>query len=101
MCINTALQQKARKHKDNGDLIANFLADTIEGEYPDAKYHHKPEAAKLLTRYDSSQDDGPHFLGLIPTPEELAEKQREENPPLPQGEGWGEGENPPLTVHIC
>ena len=77
MCITNALQQKIRKHTDNGDLIAQFLADTIRGEYPDAKYHHKLEAAKLLDRYGSSCENQPQvqesqFWGLIPTPEELA-----------------------------
>ena len=76
MCNNTALQQNIRKHTDNGDLIARFLADTIRDEYPDAKYHHKLEAAKLLSRYGSSGDEEPsQFWGLIPTPEELAEKR--------------------------
>ena len=60
MCITNALQQKIRKHTDNGDLIAQFLADTIRGEYPDAKYHHKLEAAKLLSRYDSPDDPNRH-----------------------------------------
>ena len=82
MCITNALQQKIRKHTDNGDLIAQFLADTVRGEYPDAKYHHKLEAAKLLTRYDSSEQPDrqeSQFWGLIPTPEELAEKEKEED----------------------
>ena len=84
MCNNTALQQKIRKHTDNGDLIAQFLADTIRGEYPDAKYHHKLEAAKLLSRYESSDDNEPsQFWGLIPTPEELAEKQHGRKSPSP------------------
>ena len=81
MCITNALQQKIRKHTDNGDLIAQFLADTIRGEYPDAKYHHKLEAAKLLSRYGSDQPESEEsrFWGLIPTPEELAEKKKEED----------------------
>ena len=57
MCKTTPLQHKIQKRTGNGDLIANFLADTIEGKYTDAKYHHKLEAAKLLTRYGSSDDD--------------------------------------------
>ena len=99
MCNNTALRQKIRRRTGNGDLIVDFLADTIEGKYPDAKYHHKLEAAKLLNRYGSSDDEEPSpFWGLLPTPEELAEKQREQNPPLPEGEGWGEGENSELKT---
>ncbi len=81
MCITNALQQKIRKHTDNGDLIAQFLADTIRGEYPDAKYHHKLEAMKYLVRYGSDQPESEEsqFWGLIPTPEELAEKEKVED----------------------
>ena len=108
MCITNALQQKIRKHTDNGDLIAQFLADTIRGEYPDAKYHHKLEAVKLLSRYGSIGDDSDRhscgsrnpagqgegrgyghsqFWGLIPTPEVLAtakHKEDEQSPLSPQ-----------------
>ncbi len=120
MCITNALQQKIRKHTDNGDLIAQFLADTIRGEYPDAKYHHKLEAMKYLVRYGTIGDDQSQFWGLIPTPEELAiakhqedeqsplsprERVRvrgQENTPSPStGEGWDGGEqdkNPPHPV---
>ena len=59
MCNNTALQQKIRKRTGNGDRIVNFLADIVKGEFPDAKYHHKLEAAKLLSCYGSSCDDEP------------------------------------------
>ena len=104
MCITNALQQKIRNHTDNGDLIAQFLADTIRGEYPDAKYHHKLEAAKLLSRYGSIGDDSDRhscgsrnpagqgeghgyghsqFWGLIPTPEELATAKHKEDEQSP------------------
>ena len=84
MCITNALQQNIRKHTGNGDLIAQFLADTIRGEYPDAKYHHKLEAAKLLARYGSDQPESEEsqFWGLIPTPEELAAKKEDQQSPL-------------------
>ena len=107
MCITNALQQKIRKHTDNGDLIAQFLADTIRGEYTDAKYHHKLEAMKYLVRYGTTDDSDRHscesrnpagrgeghgeghsqFWGLIPTPEELAtakHKEDEQSPLSPQ-----------------
>ena len=80
MCKTTPLQSKIQKRTGNGDLIANFLADTIEGKHPDAKYHHKLEAVKLLARYGSDQleSEESQFWGLIPTPEELALSKREE-----------------------
>ena len=122
MCKTTPLQHKIQKRTGNGDLIANFLADTIEGKYPDAKYHHKLEAAKLLARYgETGNDPNPagqgeghgegnsQFWGLIPTPEELEAKKEDqqsplsprervrvrgqENTPSPStGEGWDGGE---------
>ena len=102
MCITNALQQKIRKHTDNGDLIAQFLADTIRGEYPDAKYHHKFEAAKLLTRYDSSEQPDrqeSQFWGLIPTPEELATAPSRHSCGGRNPEGQGGADNPPHPVH--
>ena len=122
MCTTNTLQQKIRKHTDSGDLIINFLADTIRGEYPDAKYHHKLEAAKLLTRFGFPNDTPRHcneHRNDTPSPSmgegrdggdegPLSPQHTRhsraggnpqgqggdvENPPLPQGEGWGEGEN--------
>ena len=98
MCKTTPLQHKIQKRTDNGDLIAQFLADTIRGEYPDAKYHHKLEAVKLLSRYgsDQPQSEESQFWGLIPTPEELATAK---NTPSPStGEGWDGGEESSNSV---
>ena len=72
MCKVTPLQQKIRKRTGNGDLIVNFLANTVEGKYPDAKYRHRLEATKQLIRFDFSEEEHSHFWGLLPTPEELA-----------------------------
>ena len=84
MCAPSRLQQHIRNLTKDGEIVARFLVETVEGKHPDAKYHHKLEAAKLLERYGSSEDDGPHFWGLIPTPEEIAEKNRDkESKPAP------------------
>ncbi len=118
MCKTTPLQHKIQKRTGNGDLIAKFLADTIEGKYSDAKFHHKLEAAKLLARYGSDQPESEEsqFWGLIPTPEELVESHSrhsrengnpgplsprervrvrgQENTPSPStGEGWDGGDD--------
>ena len=96
MCNNTALQQKIRKRTGNGDLIVDFLADTVEGKYPDAKYHHKLEATKHLIRF-GFPDTNPFVLnlskGLSKDQTASAPESASNRPPLPQGEGWGEGEN--------
>ncbi len=75
MCIKSNLQRHIRNLTKDGEVVARFLVDTVQGKHKDAKYHHKLEAAKLLERYGSSEDDGPQFWGLIPTPEELAQRQ--------------------------
>ena len=120
MCIKSALQRHIAKFTNDGEDIARFLAETMQGKHADARYHHKLEAAKLLERYGSSDDDHSHnehsqFWGLIPTPEELAlspsrhscesrnpsplsprERVRvrgqENTPSPPTGEGWDGGE---------
>ena len=98
MLIQNVLQRHIARRTNSGELIVNFLVDAVEGKHHDAKYHHKLEAAKFLSHFGSSDEDAPNFLGLLPTSEELAEKQREENPPLPQGDGWGEGESHPRAA---
>ncbi|GEM_PF-2117891 len=101
MCKTTPLQHKIQKRTGNGDLIANFLADTIEGKYSDAKYHHKLEAAKLLARYGSDQPESEEsqFWGLIPTPEELATAPSRHSCESRNPEGQGGADNPPHPVH--
>ena len=100
MCKVTPLQSKIRRRTNNGELIANFLAETIEGKHPDARYHHKLEAAKLLDRYGFNEEGEPsQFWGLIPTPEELAttpSRHSRENG-NPEGQG-GETENSELKT---
>ena len=74
MCNQNALQRHIAKFTNDGEEIARFLSETLQGTHSDAKYHHKLEAAKLLARYGSDQPESEQsqFWGLIPTPEELA-----------------------------
>ena len=97
MCIENRLQQIIRKRTGNGELVVNFLADTVEGKHPDAKYHHKLEAAKLLERYgftgdDPSHEEKSHFWGLIPTPEELAATPSRHSREKRESRGAGRGD---------
>ena len=93
MCIKSKLQQHIRNLTGDGEVVARFLLDTVQGEHTDAKYHHRLEAAKLLARYGSDQPESEEsqFWGLIPTPEELAAKQEDEQSPL----------SPQSTRHSC
>ena len=75
MCIQNALQQHILDITNDGKDIADFFRATMHGQNPNAKFHHQMEAAKQLRK-----------LGLPTTPEH--------KPPLPEGEGWGEGTSP-------
>ena len=88
MCITNNLQRHIRNLTNDGEVVARFLVNTVEGKHPDAKYHHKLEATKHLIRFGFSDEEQSHFWGLIPTPEELAaSKDDDHSPPLPAGEG--------------
>ena len=79
----------------DGHTIALFLFNTVEGKYPDARYHHRLEAAKLLERYgfsDEAEQEDSRFWGLVPTPEELATERKSPSPLT--GEGSDGGEEP-------
>ena len=51
MCIPTKLQQNIIDRTREGDAIAKFLFDTMQGQHTDAKFNHRLEAAKHLSRY--------------------------------------------------
>ncbi len=75
MCQNYRLQSKIYKHTDNGELIAQFLVNTMQGEFQDAKFHHRLDAAKQLAKFTFAQPHSQHQPLLIPTPEEKAEEK--------------------------
>ena len=104
MCNQNALQRHIAKFTNDGEEIARFLTETLQGKHSDAKYHHKLEAAKLLERYGTTDDDQSHeetsqFWGLIPTPEELAASPSRHScgGRSPEGQG-GETDNSELTT---
>ena len=51
MCITTKLQQNIIDRTREGDKIAAFLVDTMQGETPGTKVNHRLEAAKHLIKY--------------------------------------------------
>ncbi len=74
MCIPTKLQQNIIDRTREGDTIAAFLADTMRGETPGVKVNHRMDAAKQLIKYGFTDINCDNI------------------PPLPQGEGRGEGD---------
>ena len=51
MCNLNALQQKIFDRTKEGDTIAKFLVDTMQGETPGVKVNHRMDAAKHLFKY--------------------------------------------------
>ena len=51
MCIPTKLQQNIINRTNEGDKIAAFLVDTMQGETPGVKVNHRMDAAKQLFKY--------------------------------------------------
>ena len=90
MCITNNLQRHIRNLTGDGEVVARFLVDTVQGQHTDAKYHHKLEATKHLIRFGFTDDTLRHSrAGGNPAGQGGAV----ENPPLPEGEGWGEGDS--------
>lgn len=50
MCIPNALQQHILEITDDGKTVAAFFYATMQGETPNAKIHHRMEAAKQLSK---------------------------------------------------
>ena len=57
MCIQNTLQSKIAELTQNGETIAVFLADTLQGASPAIKVCHQLDAARMLTRYGFPQQD--------------------------------------------
>ena len=57
MCITTKLQQNIIDRTREGDKIAAFLVDTMQGQHTDAKFNHRLEAAKHLIKYGFPDTD--------------------------------------------
>ena len=58
MCITTPLQQKIIDRTNEGDQIAAFLVDTMNGHTPGVKVCHRMDATKQLIKHGFSNSDG-------------------------------------------
>ncbi|MXY08706.1 MAG: hypothetical protein F4Y61_08670, partial [Rhodothermaceae bacterium] len=83
MCIQTALQTKIAELTGNGDIIAKFLADAMQGAIPGAKLCHRIDAAKTLARYGLPQQGSGALLSSPPVAQAQVENQQGENPAHP------------------
>ena len=95
MCITTKLQQNIIDRTREGDKIAAFLVDTMQGQHTDAKFNHRIEAAKHLIKYgftDTDCDTTSDRLsraGGNPVGEEQGGDETPAQSPLSSGESVG------------
>ena len=85
MCIPTKLQQNIISFTKDGERIARFLTETMQGETPGVKVNHRLEAAKHLIRYGFPNADCHNNPSL---PQDEGKKA----PSPSMGEGWDGGE---------
>ena len=125
MCIPNSIQHKIHKRTGNGDMIAIFLVDTMQGQHTDAKFNHRMEAAKHLFKYgfpeancdtisdrlsraggnpvEEEQGDDETPVQSPLSPRERARVRGTENTPSPStGEGWDGGDKslPSVSVSV-
>ena len=81
--FDIALAKKIKESTDDGASVVRFLINVMEGELKAFGPHHSMAAARELL----SRGFGKHARE-----EEAAAHALSNNPPLPEGEGWGEGE---------
>ena len=62
MCIPTKLQQNIISFTKDGERIARFLTETMQGRHTDAKFNHRLEAAKHLIKYGFTDTDCDNHL---------------------------------------
>ena len=55
MCIPTKLQQNIISFTKDGEHVARFLTETMQGRHTDAKFNHRLDAAKHLMKYGFSE----------------------------------------------
>ena len=55
MCIPTKLQQNIISFTKDGEYVARFLTETMQGRHTDAKFNHRLDAAKHLMKYGFSE----------------------------------------------
>ena len=103
MCNLNALQQKIFDRTKEGDTIAKFLVDTMQGETPGVKVNHRLEAAKHLIKYgftDTQTDTSIRHSRAGGNPEGQGEGTNTPSPSM--REGWNGGDNPTDPVQpVC
>ena len=100
MCIPTKLQQNIISFTKDGEHVARFLTETMQGRHTDAKFNHRMDAAKQLIKYGFTDTECKTTSDRLSRAGGNPEGQGEStNTPSPSmGEGWDGGDNPPHPV---
>ena len=100
MCIPTKLQQNIISFTKDGEHVARFLTETMQGRHTDAKFNHRLEAAKHLIKFGFRDTDCETAADRLSRAGGNPEGQGEStNTPSPSmGKGWDGGDNPPHPV---
>ena len=94
MCNLNSLQQNIFDRTREGDTIAKFLVDTMQGETPGVKVNHRLEAAKHLIKYgftDTQTDTSIRHSREGGNPEGQGGDETSVQSPLSLGERAAEG----------
>ena len=106
MCITTKLQQNIISFTKDGEHVARFLTETMQGRHTDAKFNHRLEAAKHLIKYGFTDTDCETTSARLsraggnPVGEEQGDDETPAQSPLSPGERVrvrGNEESPPPT----
>ena len=102
MCIPTKLQQNIIDRTREGDSIAAFLVDTMQGQHTDAKFNHRLEAAKHLIKYGFPDADCETTSDRLSRAGGNPEGQGKgtKTPSPSTGEGWDGGEDSPPSMSV-
>ena len=85
------IQRIVLEETQGGRTIIRNLVSIMNGDDPDAKPSHRLQSARILLRLGF--EEAREALGSIHNRREPTNK-----PPLPLGEGWGEGDSHPATA---
>ena len=98
MCNPADIQHKIHSFTKDGEDIARFLTETMQGETPGVKVNHRLEAAKHLIRYgfpDEARQQDQFDLN------ELKVENTDKKTPSPStGEGWDGGDESLRSVSV-
>ena len=104
MCIPTKLQQNIIGRTNEGDKIAAFLVDTMQGETPGVKVNHRMDAAKQLIKYGFTDTECKTTSDRLSraggNPEGQGESTNTPSPSMGEGSDGGEESSSSMSAPV-